>query len=78
MLPSQTPSPKASKKSRLRDISNLSTNADSNTDATVGWTMNTQKPKKGLKTEKNNPKLKNSKMSIDMPKLAIYPLTRGL
>ena len=39
-------------KSRIRETSNLSTNADSSTDATVGWTKNTQKPKKKLKTEK--------------------------
>ena len=34
--------------------------------------------KKKIKNGKNNPKRKNSKMSRDMPKLAIYPLTRGL
>ena len=31
-----------------------------------------------LKNGKNHSKRKNSKMSRDMPKLAIYPLTRGL
>ena len=36
------------KKSRIRD---LSTDADSSTDTTDGWTKNTQ-PKKKLKTEK--------------------------
>ena len=40
------------KKSRRRETSNLSTDADSSTDATVGWTKNAQKPKKNLKTEK--------------------------
>jgi hypothetical protein len=35
------------------------------------------KPKCFEKRE-NHPKRKNSKMSRDMPKLAIYPLTRGL
>ena len=39
------------KKSRIRETSNLSTDADSCTNATVGWTKNTQKPKK-FKTEK--------------------------
>ena len=37
----------------MRETSNLSTDADSSTDTTVGWTKNTQKPKKRkLKTEK--------------------------
>ena len=36
------------------------------------------KNQKKIKNGKNNPKRKNSKMSKDMPKLAIYPLTRGL
>ena len=31
-----------------------------------------------LKNGKNHPKRKNSKMSRNMPKLAIHPLTRGL
>ena len=50
------------KKSLVRETSNLSTNADSSTDPTVGWTKNTQKTKKKLKTEKiiqNRKKLKN-------------------
>ena len=37
---------------------------------TLGWTNNTQK-------RKNNPKCKNSKISRNMPKLAIYHLTRS-
>ena len=32
------------KKSRIRETKNLSTDADSSTDTTVGWTKNTQKP----------------------------------
>ena len=67
-----------SPKSRIRETSNLSTDADSSTDTTVGWTKNTQKPKKKIKNRKNYPKRKNSKTSRDMSKLAIYPLTRGL
>ena len=67
-----------SKKSRIRETSNLSTDADRSTDTTVGWTKNAQKPKKKLKNGKNYPKRKNSKISRDMPKLAIYPSTRGL
>ena len=43
---------KAKKKSSIRETSNLSTEADSSTDATVGWTKNTQKRKKNWKTEK--------------------------
>ena len=65
------------KKSRIRETSNLSTDADSSTDTTVGWTKNTQKPEKN-KNGKNYPKQKNSKTSRDMQKLAIYPSTRGL
>ena len=68
---------KPSQKSRIRETLNLSTDEDSSTDATVGWTKNTQKPKKII-TEKNNLKRKNSKTSRDMQKLAIYPSTRGL
>ena len=34
------------KKSRLRETSNLSTDADSSTNTTVGWTKNTQNQKK--------------------------------
>ena len=33
-------------KSHIRKTLNLSTDADSSTDTTVGWTKNTQKPKK--------------------------------
>ena len=44
------------KKSRIRETLNLSTDADSSTDATVGWTKNTQKPKQ-IKNGKNNPRL---------------------
>ena len=65
------------KKSRIQETSNLSTDADNRTDTTVGWTKNTQKPKKII-IGKNNPKQKNSKTSRGMPKLSIYPLTRGL
>ena len=36
----------------MRETSNLSTDANSSTDTTVGWTKNTQKPKNKLKTEK--------------------------
>ena len=32
------------KKSRIRETKHLSTNADSSTDTTVGWTKNTRKP----------------------------------
>ena len=34
------------KKPHIRETSNLSTDADSSTNATVGWTKNKQKPKK--------------------------------
>ena len=46
------------KKSRIRETKHLSTDADSSTDNTVGWTKNTQKPdffekrKKLSKTQK--------------------------
>ena len=66
------------KKSCIRETLNLSTDADSSTDTTVGWTKNTQKPNFFLKNAKKNPKRKNSKTSRDMPKLTIYPLIRGL
>ena len=33
-------------KSRIRETKHLSTDADSSTDTTVGWTKNTQKHKK--------------------------------
>ena len=48
-----------SKKSRIRETKHLSTDADSNTDTTVGWTKNNkktiffQKLKKSSKTQKN-------------------------
>ena len=32
------------KKFRIQETKNLSTDADSSTDTTVGWTKNTQKP----------------------------------
>ena len=65
------------KKSRIRETKHLSTDADSSTDSTVGWTKNPKNPI-FLKNGKNHPKRKNSKTSRDMPILAIYPLTRGL
>ena len=46
------------KKSRIRETKHLSTDADSSTDTTVGWTKNTQKQiffekvKKSPKTQK--------------------------
>ena len=46
------------KKSRIRETKHLSTDADSSTDTTVGWTKNTQKSvffekqKKSSKTQK--------------------------
>ena len=64
-------------KSRIPDTKHLLTDADSSTDTTVGWTKNTQNPIL-LKNGKNHPKRKNSKKSRDMPKLALYPSTRGL
>ena len=39
-------------KSHVRETKHLSTNADSSTDTTVGWTKNTQKPEFKKKTEK--------------------------
>ena len=49
------------KKSRIRDTKYLSTDADSSTDTTVGWTKNTQKPNFFEKREKSSKmqKLKN-------------------
>ena len=41
-----------SQKSRIRETQNLSTDADISTDATVGWTENTQKNKQKIITEK--------------------------
>ena len=54
------------------------TDADSRTDTIVGWTKNTSKPIFFLKNVKNHPKRKNSKMSRNMPELAVSPSTRGL
>ena len=48
------------KKSRIRETKHLSTDADSSTDNTVGWTKNTQKPN-FLKNKKNHPKRKKLK-----------------
>ena len=48
-------------KSCIRKTKNLSTDADSSTDTTVGWTKNTQKPnffEKQIKLSKTQ-KLKN-------------------
>ena len=49
------------KKSRIRETKHLSTDADSNTDTTVGWTKNTRKPKCFEKVKKSSKtqKLKN-------------------
>ena len=49
------------KKSRIRETKHLSTNADSSTDTTVGWTKNTKKPKSFGKQKKSSKtqKLKN-------------------
>ena len=44
--------PKYNKKSRIRETLNLSTDADSSTDAIGGWTKNTPKPNFFWKTEK--------------------------
>ena len=49
------------KKSRIPETKHLSTDADSSTDTTVGWTKNTRKPnffEKGKKSSKTQ-KLKN-------------------
>ena len=64
------------KKSRIQEKKHLSTDADSSTNTTVGWTKNTQKSI--FFNGKNNPKRKTSKTSRIMPKLAMRPLTRGL
>ena len=49
------------KKSRIRETKPLSTDADSSTDTTVGWTKNTPKPKfiKKRKKSSKTEKLKN-------------------
>ena len=67
----------STKQFRIRETKHLSTDADSSTDTIVGWTKITPKPF-FLKNGKNHPKRKNSKMSRNIPKLAIRPLTRGL
>ena len=48
------------KKSRIRETRHLSTDADSSTDTTVGWTKNTQKPNflENRKQSSKTPKLK--------------------
>ena len=61
-------------KSRIRETKHISTDADN---STVGWTKNTRK-QIFFEKRKNHPKRKNSKMSRDMPILAICPSTRGL
>ena len=53
--------PNILQKPRIRETKHLSTDADSSTDTTVGWTKNTQKPnffEKKQKTSKTK-KLKN-------------------
>ena len=65
-------------KSRIRETKHLSTDADSSTDTTVGWTKNTQKPNFFEKRKKIIQNAKTQKTSRDMPILAIYPSTRGL
>ena len=49
------------KKSRIRETKHLSTDADSSTDTTVGWTNNSRKPKFFEKRKKSSKtqKLKN-------------------
>ena len=57
------------KKSHIRETKHLSTDADSSTDTTVGWTKNTPKPKffetrkKSSKTQKLKNFLKYAKIS---------------
>ena len=50
-----------SEKPRIRETKHLSTNTDSSTDTTVGWTKNTQKPNFFEKRKKlsETQKLKN-------------------
>ena len=45
---------KCNQKSRIRETKHLSTDADSSTDTTVGWTKNTQKPKFFEKPKKSS------------------------
>ena len=66
------------KKSRIRETKHLSTDADSSTDVIGGWTKNTTKPDFFEKREKSSKTQKNSKMSRNMPNLAIRPSTKGL
>ena len=47
-------------KSRIRETSNLLTDVDSSTYATVGWTKNTQNQKK-IESVKHNQNKKNQK-----------------
>ena len=47
-------SAKLIKKFRIWETKNLSTDADSSTDTTVGWTKNTQKPKFFEKQKKSS------------------------
>ena len=49
------------KKSRIRETLNLSTDADSRTNTTVGWTKNKQNRKKNLKQKKIIPNRKSQK-----------------
>ena len=64
-------------KSRIRETKHLSTDADSSTDTTVGWTKNTQNPNFFEKRKKSS-KTQKLKKSRNMPKFAIRPSTRGL
>ena len=66
--------PLHTKKSRIREIKHLSTDADSRTDTTIGWTKNTKKHEITEKQKKTHPKRKNSKVSRNMPKLVIHRL----
>ena len=65
------------KKSHTRETKHLSTNADSSTDTAVLYhsRVDTQKPD-FLKRNKSS-KTQKLKMSRNMPKLVICPLTRG-
>ena len=60
-------------KSRIRETKHLLTDADSSTD-----TKNTAKPNFSEKQKKIIQNRKNSKMSRDIQKLAIYPSTKSL
>ena len=65
------------KKSRTQETKHLSTDADSSTDAILGWTKNTHESD-FFEKRKDSSKPKNSKTSRNMAKLAINPSTRGL